>query len=411
MSVLWLALWLPATACAQAEAGLDLVWASEGGASESWSRRVARRLEDEGLDVRRTDDWTRELPPDHRAAHEALVRTERALEGAREAMQTLDEARASALLASAHREVTSALALPGAVAWAAEVELALGRLAAQAGERSLARASFERAFVLAPARALGAAEAPPDVVAMAEEVLRSVRARPNGRIPLEVVWPSRALVYLDDQLVGAAPRPIDARVGSHVLRIEAEGAESYVARIDVLAGARPAMTVALSPTPAVDAIERGHAAFARGDDEALRAAIAVLGASVGEPVRVWLVEGGSGPFERALVTPCDAERCTGPMRLETDTRESPLAALEAGPVRSRARREALAWRDEVIVADVEPPPPPYDPWAEGWPWALVGTGAALVVGAAIAGIVVAAQPPPDHVLSVEPTWPPGVFTP
>lgn len=402
----------PSLSRAQAPASsVHVVWASEGGPSERWAGLVAGRLEDEGVDVRLADDWARELPVDRRAAHDALARTERALADAREAMQTLDEARASALLASAHREVTNALALPGTVAWAAEVELALGRLAAQAGEPALARASFERAFLLAPARALGAAEAPPDVVAMAEDVMRSVRARPTGRFEIDVAWRGRALVYVDDQLVGAAPRTIEARVGTHVLRVEAEGARSYVARIDVLAGARPPMAITLSPTPAVSAIEAGRAAFARGDERAMHAALASLSEALGEPVVAWLVEGGGGPYDRAIVTPCDAERCTGPMRLETDTRESPLPALEAAPVLPRARARALAWRDEVIAADVETPTPPSDPWAEGWPWALVGTGAAIVVGAAIAGIVVAAQPPADHVLSVEPSWPPGVFTP
>ncbi len=396
---------------AQAEGALNLVWASEGGASELWARRVSRRLEDEGLDVRTDDAWAAETPADRREAYEALVRTEQALAAAREAMQSLDEARASALLARAERDVSRALSLPGSVTWVAEVELAIGRLAAQAGERSLARASFERAFVLAPSRSFGAAEAPPDVVAMAAEVQRSVRARPTGRFEISVSWPGRALVHLDDQLVGAAPRALETRSGAHVLRVEAEGAESYVARIDVLPGSRPPMSVTLSPTPTVAAIERGRAALASGDEAALRGAIGALSSHLGVRVLAWIVEGGSGPFERALVTPCDAEHCRGPMRLETDTRQSLVAALEADPVQARARRAALAWRDEILSAEVAPPPPPPDAWAQGWPWALVGTGAALVVGAAIAGIVVAAQPPPDHVLSVEPSWPPGVFTP
>ncbi len=394
-----------ARALAQEEPGVHLVWHAEGGASELWARRVARRLEDEGLEVRTDDGWALARGADRSEAYAALVRVEQALASARASMREFDEHAALTTLAGARIDVLRALALPGTVAWAAEVELAIGRIAAQAGRTELARASFARAFGVAPGRALGAAEAAPDVVALAGEVMRGVLAQPAGRFDVSAVWDEAALVYLDDQPIGRAPRRVETRAGAHVLRVEADGAEPYVAWIDVLPGTRPPLAITLSPTVAVAALRSIHAGVLDGALEALPARLVALDAALGEPVVLWIVEGGSGPFERALVTACDRDRCHAPFRLETGTRESPSAALEASAVDARLRAAALAWRDEPLPVDPVVPPP-IDPWSEGWPWALIGTGGALVLGAILTGVVVAAQPPPDHRLVVDPMFTP-----
>jgi hypothetical protein len=380
-----------------AQAPVHLVFHAEGGASELWARRVTRRLDDEGLETHADATWARERGADLSEAHAALVRVESALAAARDAMRAFDEHRALRALAAAQADVTIALALPGTVAWAAEVELAIGRVAAHAGLASLARDSFARAFALVPTRALGAAEAPPDVVALADEVMTEVRAQPTSRFDIDVGIAS-ATIYLDDQLLGAAPRHVEARAGAHVLRVEADGSEPYVARIDLLPGARPSMSVALAPTRLVGALDALGRGIEGGD---VASAIDVLDAALGRPVVAWYVEAGDGPLDRALATPCDRSGCHAPARLEPETLASPLGALDAAAIDPRARRVAIAWRDEPLPIEA-PPPPPTDVWSEAWPWALVGTGAALVIGGVIAGIVLATEPPPDHVRQIDP---------
>ncbi len=392
---------------AQEGPAIHVVWHAEGGPSEIWARRVERRLTDEGLDARTDDAWARVRVADQTGAHAALVRVESALGAARLAMRDFDEGAALARLAAARTDATRSLSLSGAVAWAAEVELAIGRVAAQAGQIDLARASFARAFDLVPTRALGAAEAAPDVVALADEVMRSVRAQPAGRFDVSVVSEreSGALLFLDDQPLGSAPRRVETRAGAHVLRVEAEGAEPYVAWIDVLPGTRPPLAITLSPTALAASVRAAHEAFVEGNIDALPARIRAIDAALGEPVVVWLVESGTGPFDRALVTPCDRERCHVSSRLETGSRESPSAALEAATLAPRSRREALTWRDEALPVDPIAPPAT-DAWSEAWPWALVGTGAALVLGGVVAGALVATQPGPEHHLQVDPTFTP-----
>lgn len=404
-AVVSLALAWCAPARAQDEPALHLVFHAEGGASELWARRVERRLTSEGLETRIDDAWARERDADQTQAHGALVRVEAALAAARDAMREFDEARALTLLAAARTDATRALALAGSTAWAAEVELAIGRIAAQGGALDLARASFARGFGLAPTRALGAAEAAPDVVTLADTVMRDVRAAPSARFDVDVSGGEGAIVFLDDQPIGRAPRRIETRAGAHVLRVEAEGAEPYAAWIDVLPGSRPPLTVTLSPTALVGALAAVHIAFALGDIDAIPAQVRAIDAALGEPTVVWLVEGGSGPFERALATPCDRTHCHAPSRLETGSRESPSAALEAEGLAPRRRHDAIAWRDEALPIETALPPPT-DPWSEAWPWALVGTGAAIVLGAVITGVVLATQPPPDHRLVVDPMFTP-----
>jgi hypothetical protein len=400
-----LALFWCATARAQDEAALHIVFRAAGGPSESWARLVRGRLVDEGLDTVGDDAWARERGADQRQAYAALVRVEAALAAAREAMRDFDEARALTLLAAARTDATRGLPLAGSAAWAAEVEIAIGRIAAQGGQLDLARASFTRGFGLVPTRELGAAEAAPDVVALADAVMREVRAEPAAHFDLDVIGSDGAVVFLDDQPVGRAPRRVETRAGAHVLRVEAEGSEPYAAWIDVLPGSRPPLSVTLSPTVLVGALRAAHAAFAAGEIDAIPAQVRTIDAALGAPVVIWLVEAGSGPMDRALATPCDRTHCHAASRLETSSRESPSAALEDEGVAPRRRHEAIAWRDEALPLEVVLPPPT-DPWSEAWPWALVGTGAALVLGAIVTGVVVGTLPPPEHRLVVDPMFTP-----
>jgi hypothetical protein len=201
-------------------------------------------------------------------------------------------------------------------------------------------------------------------------------------------------VFLDDQPLGAAPRRIEARAGAHVLRVEAEGREPYVARIDLLPGVRPSVSIALAPTRVVGALAALDRHVARGDLDAVGVEVASLDASLGRSVVAWYVEAGEGPLDRALATPCDRSGCRAPARLEPGTLTSPRGALDGGMLDAHAQRVAIAWRDEPLP--IETPPPPSDAWSEAWPWVLVGTGAVLVIGGLITGIVLATEPPPQQ---------------
>lgn len=395
--VLWGGPSLP-SAAAQDDRTLHVVWPAAGGASELWARRVERRLEDDGLDATgETDAWARDAAGTRETdALAAIASVELAIRDARAAMRELDERRALSLLAAAEERASRALVLDGSVAWYAEVELAIAVTAAQAGLGELARAAFARAASLAPARVLGAADAPPDVVVLAEETARTLRAAPLGRFEITSETP-RARLYLDDQLVGALPRRVEARAGLHVLRVEADGAVPYATRVDVLPGTRAPLSVALAPTPAVAAAGAAYRASGRRDLAALPALAARLGEELARPIVVWIVEAGDGPFERATAIACDAETCREPARLSTGSRESPTTALGAGPWSAGADRASLAWRDEALPLEPIVPPPP-DVWAEGWPWGLVGVGAALVIGGVVTGIVLATEPAPDRPL-------------
>jgi hypothetical protein len=391
----------PEAARAQDDAAsaLHVVWSAEGGASELWARRVERRLVDEGLEVRTEPEaWAREAGAHDTDARAVIVRVEAALAAARAAMRELDEAGALRTLARARTDVETALALPGTTAWVAELELAIGRVAAQAGEVGLARDAFARGFVLAPGRALGAAEAPPEVVALADEEMRRVRARPVGRFDVLVDWEG-ARVFLDEEDLGVAPRRVEARVGTHVLRVVAPGAASYARTIDVLAGSRAPMAIALSPTHLVAAARRAHALATTDALDTLPRAVAAMRAAWGRPVIVWRVQAGTGPFERAIAIACDDVTCHAPARLSTGSRQAPLAALAEGPLVPASERAAIAWMDEALP--IEAPPPPSDPWTDGWPWAIVGgVGGALVLGAVITGVVLGTSPQHQRVFEV-----------
>jgi hypothetical protein len=406
-TILLIVLWGgPALASADAQDGetLHVVWPRGGGASELWARRVERRLQDDGLDATGdADRWARSVAASSSEARAAIAAVEIAIREARTAMRELDERRALSLLAEAEERASRALVIGGSVAWYAEVELAIGTTAAQAGLDTLARGAFVRALSVAPTRVLGAADAPPDVVVLAEETARSLRAAPLGRFEVTSET-SRALVYLDDQLLGPLPRRVEARAGQHVLRVEADGAVPYATRIDVLPGTRAPLALTLAPTPVVATAVAAHRALEARDLDVLPALASELREELGRPVVIWIVEAGTGPFERATAIACDADACREPARLSTGSRESPAVVLGGGAWSRRVDRAALAWRDEPLPLEPVVPPAP-DVWSEPWPWGVIGGGAAIVIGGVIAGIVLATEPPPDRplVLVVDPS--------
>src|SRR5262249_41604529 len=108
-----------------------------------------------------------------------LTEADAAMAAAKSCMARLDEAEALRQLARAEVALVRALALPGAPLFYAELQLQIGVTAAQLGAQELASAAFMRAARIDPTRRLLAAEAAPDVVALAARAFERAAAAPE----------------------------------------------------------------------------------------------------------------------------------------------------------------------------------------------------------------------------------------
>lgn len=301
-----------------------------------------------------------------------LRRVEGMVGEARRAAAQLDEARALAILTDARQRVEALTDLPGSSEWLAEVELALGVAAAQAGLQAIANESFGRAASLNPERSIAAAEAAPSIVARARAAIAAERQRPFGVVA--VSGPAGARVFVDDRLEGRAPVEARVRAGRHVVRVEAAGHRAWGSAVDVLPGSAPAFAVRLSPTRAE--LARRSLLQQESFDASFLASAA---AGLGRPVR-WI----EVTEQRAFVVTCTAEGCGAPERWS----EEGLAPLPLEPGDAAAQMaQARAWMGAPAW---EGPggnrPPPRRPWWRRWgPWALAGLAvAAGAVGAGVA---------------------------
>jgi PEGA domain len=314
-----------------------------------------------------------------------LQRLEDLLLHAREQTAALAEADALATLAEAARIADLQADLPGAAAWNAEVQLALGVTAMQAGFSGLALDAFRRAATLDPSRRLLDAEASPAVVQAYAEVVREVALAPAGELEVRASVAS-ARVYVDDLARGSAPVRLRLTVGRHVLRVEAPGHRGYGAFIDVLEGARPPLLLQLSPTPSLDAARALEAAVTRGDYEAVRTAMGALrnaGVSV-EPVLV--IEGATSSAKLLLVR-CDADACRGPHRVRADAPWDLGRAPPLDAARLAAGRSWLAEAERTRSPEESP-----SLWTRWYVWGGVAVLAAVATGFAL----VADQQPAQH---------------
>lgn len=321
---------------------------------------------------------------------EQLAEVEALLHQAREARARLEAARAFDLLERADRLARASLEVPGASAWYAEVQLAIAVAAAEAGQTSLAEAALARASTIDPGRTLGAAEAPPPLVARAERVAREVASGPRGRFEVQASVPG-ARVALDGRELGEAPLLVEAPVGTHVLRVEAPGHRTWARTIDVFEGSRPEISIGLSPEPATEVARAMRAASEARDIDGVVAALAALRRMERAPRGLWLVEVSSGATDRALLVGCRPDGCSAPIRLDVGRVESALPEdLEAlpGTLEAAALASARRWLDEPIATDIAPPPPRMR--ADAWLWALVGVAAT----GAVVGVLVATAPGP-----------------
>ncbi|MBX3251821.1 MAG: PEGA domain-containing protein [Myxococcales bacterium] len=329
-------------------------------------------------------------PTTPRARVEALARVEAALAEARTHAGRLDEAAAMSALERARRLAEAHADLPNAARWIAEVEVALGLVAWQAGARQLATQSLTRAASLDPERVVRAAEAAPAVARHARELAAEVARAPEARFRV-VSTPPGALVELDGAPLGVAPLEVRARRGRHVLRLSLPGHHAFGQVLDIHEGGRAPIEVRLSPTND----ERRRAR--------LRAATTLTAAqralAPGETLE-WVQARG----ERAVAVRCDHAGCEPPRRLvrdRDDVRDEGGPWELAPPIAELSSEEAAAritthadWLggDPTGEGPVEDPIPPR-PWYRRWP---VWTGVALAVAAAAFGIGWALRPAPEQ---------------
>lgn len=315
----------------------------------------------------------------------ALGRVQQLVVEARRKAGALREARALSLLSEAARIAQAHADVPGSAAWIAEVHVAIGVTAAQAGLDGLSESALGRAATLDDTRGIRAAEARPDVVRRAERIARAVAARPTGSFEVRSEAEG-ARVFLDGEPVGTAPVLVRAPVGTHVLRVQAPGRLAWGRVMQVYEGRRPPMTVRLAPTPALSAARRLGRAAQRGEVAELREALGELQGE-GLPLRAWLVQVGQGERDRALLIRCHAQGCGTPSRLSGERPAAEqFAAAGSPPVATRGRFEAelASARRWLLEPPASPPadePPP--PWWKRWyTWAAVGVAAASAATAA-----------------------------
>lgn len=301
---------------------------------------------------------------------------------ARAAAGSLDEAEALRLLVGARRLVEDHAQVPGASRWLAEVETSIGTVALHAGMRNLGEAALARAVSLDPSRKLRSGEALPTVVARARELAAEHATAPEARFEVRADA-AGARVYLDDRFVGDAPAEVRAPVGRHVLRIEAPGHRAWGRVVDLTAGRRLPLFVRLPVAP------RERALRALASVGSLWEAAALTAEA---QVRLWWIEVGDGPRDRALLYECGPSGCSAPVHLEGAWHEPgppiPWDTLET------ARRVAGRW----LRAGPELLPPPLRrPLRRRWQvWLPVSVAAAALA----VGLGVGLRPEPSQRLQV-----------
>lgn len=373
----------------QALLGL-LLWASAGAAQplvarvEGPTERVGRwRRAAESHGATLLDEVGPAPPTTPRAQVEVFAEVSELLLRARAAAGELAEAEALRLLVRARELVAAHAQVPGASRWLAEVETSIGIVALHAGMTRLGSAALARAVSLDPSRRIRDGEALPAVVARSRRLAAEQATAPEGRFEVSADAPD-ARVYLDDRWVGDAPVTVRASVGQHVLRIEAPGHRAWGRRIDVIAGRRLPIQVRLVPTPRERALRR------LATTPSLREAAELTARA---RVRLWWIQVGDGPRQRALLYECGPSGCSAPVHLEG-------AWHEPGPpipweVLAAARRLAGRWLRAGPDGVVAPPPP--RPLRRRWQlWLPLG----LATAALAAGLGVALRPQPSPRLQV-----------
>ena len=358
---------------------------------QRWRERAAGALGGAAAREALAGELAATFPPARLEEVEALAAL---LARARERSAALEEAEALRLLSRAERLLVRNADLPGLASYYVELQLGRAIAAAQMGEAALAEDALRRAAAVDPQRGLRAAEAPPDLVARARAIAQRSRTAPEGRFRVEADA-AGARVFLDDRALGEAPLTARAAPGPHLLRVEAPGRRAFGQLIDVFAGDRAPLRIALSPHPAREELAQIEAHAREARLGALPGALGALAAHALRPT-LWVLEVGAGDRDRALLSVCREAGCGGPLRLSPDR---PLPGPEARPP-AASLAEARRWLASVPAGPIALPVRP-QLWEQWYLW--VALGAALVLGSVALGVALGAgQPAPALRLRVDP---------
>jgi hypothetical protein len=304
-----------------------------------------------------------------------LANAERALLEARQLAARFEEARALLVLTEAEAALGEALDVPLAHAYLAEVEVQLALVAAALGESALAATALERAATLDPQRSLQAAEAPPEVLELARRIEQARDGAPRSHTRVEAE-PRGARVILDGQAIGSAPLELSVAPGRHALLVRAPGHVAYAALVELGAGQRAPLRIALSESPRE--VAKASLLAVADDAAAARTRAAALGALGAD--ELWLFELDA---ERATshVSLCDAAGCSA--------------------------RGTITWRDGTPARRAREEPRDKPRWRR-WPFWLGVTTGVVAAGTALAiGLAHDEHTRKERMLTIDPGSPPA----
>jgi hypothetical protein len=200
--------------------------------------------------------------------------------------------------------------------------------------------SLRRAATLDPQRSLQAGEAAPDLLALARNIERARDSSVRSRMRVDVE-PEGSEVYLDGSLVGRSPCMLEAPPGLHVLIVSHAGERTFATALELEAGERAPLEVALSPTPA-EAARRAMLSDASSGSDVRRELSALVPAAY---TKLWLFE--PEPGSHALgVFACASDGCQH--RASLRLAEPPPPGREQEPASPRWRRISL-WTSVALA--------------------------------------------------------------
>jgi hypothetical protein len=181
---------------------------------------------------------------------------------------------AASRLGEARRIAERVVALPGGPMLFAEISLRLGAVVLDLGDADRARALFHLAATLDPARDVGLAEFPPDVVS----AYAAAAAPPDGALRVAVeIRGGGGTVAIDGGAAESSPRAVLLAPGQHVAVARKPGFRPVGRLFEVDPDDATAQVVIdLEPEPRAEAVHRGARGLAVGRSER-DAAIAVDG--------------------------------------------------------------------------------------------------------------------------------------